>query len=132
MTKAVRPYDYQVCASPISGSDKLRKLLWNRASGAVVMSATLTSCGTFDLFLRQSGLGYFDSPAFLRVESPFDFRNNARLVVPAMRTEPTSAEQHTLRGQCPAAGRSCRRWARWCSSRLHGKCGRSTPSCLRT
>jgi ATP-dependent DNA helicase DinG len=91
-----RSDDYQVCASPISGSDKLRKLLWNRASGAVVMSATLTSCGTFDLFLRQSGLGYFDSPAFLRVESPFDFRNNARLVVPAMRTEPTSAEQHTL------------------------------------
>ena len=34
------------------------------------MSATLTSCGTFDLFLRQSGLGFFDSPAFLRVESP--------------------------------------------------------------
>lgn len=90
-----RPNDYLVCASPISGSDKLRKLLWNRASGAVVMSATLTSCGTFDLFLRQSGLGFFDSPAFLRVESPFDFRNNARLVVPAMRTEPTSAEQHT-------------------------------------
>jgi ATP-dependent DNA helicase DinG len=50
-----RPDDYLVCASPISGGDKLRKLLWNRASGAVVMSATLTSCGTFDLFLRQSG-----------------------------------------------------------------------------
>ena len=90
-----RPDDYLVCASPISGGDNLRKLLWNRASGAVVMSATLTSCGTFDLFLRQSGLGCFDSPAFLRVESPFDFRKNAQLVVPAMRTEPTAAEQHT-------------------------------------
>jgi len=90
-----RPGDYLVCASPISGSDKLRKLLWNRASGAVVMSATLTSCGTFDLFLRQSGLGFFESPAFLQVESPFDYRNNARLVVPAMRTEPTAAKQHT-------------------------------------
>lgn len=90
-----RPGDYLVCASPISGSDKLRKLLWNRASGAVVMSATLTSCGTFDLFLRQSGLGFFESPAFLQVESPFDYRNNARLVVPAMRAEPTAAKQHT-------------------------------------
>lgn len=90
-----RPGDYLVCASPISGSDKLRKLLWNRASGAVVMSATLTSCGTFDLFLRQSGLGYFERPTFLQVESPFDFRSHARLVVPAMRAEPTAAEQHT-------------------------------------
>ena len=90
-----RPDDYLVCASPISGGDKLRKLLWNRASAAVVMSATLTSCGTFDLFLRQSGLGFFDSPAFLRVESPFDFRKNAQLVVPAMRTEPPESEQHT-------------------------------------
>ena len=90
-----RPGDYMVCASPISGSDKLRKLLWNRASGAVVMSATLTSCGTFDLFLRQSGLGFFEKPAFLQVESPFDYRNNARLVVPAMRAEPTSAQEHT-------------------------------------
>ena len=90
-----RPGDYLVCASPISGSDKLRKLLWNRASGAVVMSATLTSCGTFDLFLRQSGLGCFERPTFLQVDSPFDFRSQARLVVPAMRAEPTAAEQHT-------------------------------------
>ena len=35
--------DYLVCASPISGSDKLRHLLWNRASGVILMSATLTS-----------------------------------------------------------------------------------------
>jgi ATP-dependent DNA helicase DinG len=90
-----RPGDYLVCASPISGSDKLRKLLWNRASGAVVMSATLTSCGTFDLFLCQSGLCYFQRPTFLQVDSPFDFRRQARLVVPAMRAEPTAAEQHT-------------------------------------
>ena len=90
-----RAGDYLVCASPISGSDKLRKLLWNRASGAVLMSATLTSCGSFDLFLRQSGLGFFESPACLQVASPFDYRNHARLVVPAMRAEPTATQQHT-------------------------------------
>lgn len=90
-----RAEDYTVCAAPVSASDKLRRLLWNRASGAVVMSATLTSCGTFDLFLRQSGLNTFEAPAFLRVDSPFDYRRSARLVVPAMRTEPTDAAAHT-------------------------------------
>ena len=87
--------DYLVCASPISGSNKLRQLLWNRASGVILMSATLTSCGTFDLFLQQSGLSVYTAVQFLRVESPFDYRSNARLVIPAMRTDPGDARRHT-------------------------------------
>ena len=87
--------DYLVCAAPISGSDKLRKLLWNRASGAILMSATLTSCGTFDLFLRQSGLSVYRDLQFLRVDSPFDYRANAKLVIPAMRADPADAAAHT-------------------------------------
>jgi ATP-dependent DNA helicase DinG len=87
--------DYLVCAAPISGSDRLRKLLWNRASAVVLMSATLTSCGTFDLFLRQSGLSVFRSLRFLQVESPFDYRSNAKLVIPAMRSDPADTEAHT-------------------------------------
>jgi ATP-dependent DNA helicase DinG len=87
--------DYLVCASPISGSDKLRHLLWNRASGVILMSATLTSCGTFDLFLQRSGLSAYAGIQFLRVESPFDYRSNARLVIPAMRTDPGDARRHT-------------------------------------
>ena len=87
--------DYLVCASPITGGEKLRKLLWNRASGVVLMSATLTSCGTFDLFVRQSGLGVYSGLQFLQVESPFDYRANARLVIPAMRADPSNAQAHT-------------------------------------
>lgn len=87
--------DYLVCASPISDSDKLRQLLWSRASGVILMSATLTSCGTFDLFLHQSGLSVYAGVQFLRVESPFDYRSNARLVIPAMRTDPGDARGHT-------------------------------------
>jgi ATP-dependent DNA helicase DinG len=87
--------DYMVCAAPISGSERLRKLLWNRASAAVVMSATLTSCGTFDLFLRQSGMAAFKGLKLLRVDSPFDYRRNARLVIPAMRADPSDTEAHT-------------------------------------
>lgn len=89
------PSDYLVCASPISGSDKLRQLLWNRASGVILMCATLTSCGTFDLFLQQSGLSTYASVQILRVESPFDYRPSARLVIPAMPTDPGEARAHT-------------------------------------
>lgn len=87
--------DYLVCASPISGSDKLRKLLWNRASAVVLMSATLTSCGSFNLFLNQTGLGFFRDLQMLQVASPFDYRRNARLIIPAMRADPADARSHT-------------------------------------
>lgn len=87
--------DYQVCAAPLSGSDRLRQMLWNRASAVVLMSATLTSCGTFDLFLRQSGLAVYRGLTFLQVDSPFDYRANARLVIPAMRADPSNAQAHT-------------------------------------
>jgi ATP-dependent DNA helicase DinG len=87
--------DYLVCAAPVTGSDKLRQLLWHRASGVVLMSATLSSCGSFDLFLRQSGLSVFRKLRILQVDSPFDYRSNARLVIPAMRSDPADAEAHT-------------------------------------
>lgn len=87
--------DYLVCAAPISSSDRLRKLLWRRASAVVLMSATITSCGTFDLFLSQSGLSAFPGLKYLRVDSPFDYRANAKLVIPAMRTDPADAAAHT-------------------------------------
>lgn len=87
--------DYLVCAAPISGSERLCKLLWNRASAVVLMSATLTSCGSFDLFLRQTGLGASPGLAVLQVDSPFDYRSNARLVIPRMSTDPVDAKAHT-------------------------------------
>jgi ATP-dependent DNA helicase DinG len=87
--------DYLVCAAPISGSERLRRLLWKRASAVVLMSATLTSCGTFDLFLRQAGLTVYRQLQLLQVESPFDYRACARLVVPAMRADPSLAQAHT-------------------------------------
>jgi ATP-dependent DNA helicase DinG len=87
--------DYLVCAAPISGSDKLRKLLWYRASAVVVMSATLTSCGSFDMFVRQSGLVGFKGLQFLQVDSPFDYRAQAKLVIAGMKTDPSNAQAHT-------------------------------------
>lgn len=87
--------DYQVCASPISGSSALRRLLWSRASGAVLMSATLSCLGTFDLFLAQAGLMGLPAITTLQVDSPFDYRTNAKLVIAGMRNGPKDTQAHT-------------------------------------
>lgn len=88
-------HDYLVCASPISGADKLRKLLWNRASAAVVTSATLASCDSFAPYLKHAGLSVFRDVRTLKVDSPFDYRNNARLIVPPMKSDPKDSKAHT-------------------------------------
>ena len=88
-------HDYLVCASPISGADKLRRLLWSRASAAVVTSATLASCDSFKPFLKQSGLSVYPQVRTLKVDSPFDFQRNAKLVIPWMTSDPTDANAHT-------------------------------------
>lgn len=92
---AIQPLDYLVCASPLSGGKRLRGLLWRRVSAAVVTSATLTSCGRFDLFLDRSGLRPLRGLQLLQVASPFDYANRAQLVIPAMRSDPKQAERHT-------------------------------------
>ncbi|MEG1455876.1 MAG: ATP-dependent DNA helicase DinG, partial [Comamonas sp.] len=43
-------------ASPIQPGSTLRQHLWSQVRGAVLTSATLTSCGHFDFFLREAGL----------------------------------------------------------------------------
>jgi len=87
--------DYLICASPISGGDKLARLLWNQASAVVLTSATLTSCGSFHLFLEQTGLSRMREKKLLKVDSPFDYANKAKLVIPAMKTDPKDASSHT-------------------------------------
>lgn len=86
--------DYAICAAPVDPAPTLKRLLWERASAAVLMSATLTSSGRFDLFLSQAGIAT-EGLRTLRVASPFDYRGKARLVIPAMRTSPTNPEAHT-------------------------------------
>jgi ATP-dependent DNA helicase DinG len=87
--------DYLVCAAPITAADRLRRLLWNRASAAVLTSATLTACGSFDLFLEQTGLSSYAETRLLRVDSPFDYPSKARLVIPALSSDPRDVSRHT-------------------------------------
>ena len=60
-------------ASPILPGATLRQHLWGAVRGAVLTSATLTSCGNFDFFMRESGLYGDDAATTLEVHSPFDY-----------------------------------------------------------
>lgn len=90
-----RKVDFRVCAAPISGGQCLRELLWQRAGAVVLTSATLRACGTFDLFLEESGLDTCTGVYSMTLPSPFDYASQAELHLPFMRTHPRDADAHT-------------------------------------
>ncbi len=82
-------------ASPILPGASLRQRLWSQVRGAVLTSATLTSCGGFDFFLREAGL--FDIPQLqtLEVASPFDYSRQGRLMAHHTHSDPRQAASFT-------------------------------------
>ncbi len=68
-------------ASPLIPGKLLVGQFWAEVRSAVVTSATLTSCGSFDFFLREVGLDADPDVTQLAVDSPFDFAQQGRLVV---------------------------------------------------
>ncbi len=85
----------QAHASPLLPGAMLRHKLWQQVRGAVLTSATLTSCGQFDFFLRESGLDMDDAATALEVPSPFDYARQGTLVTVATRADPKDASQFT-------------------------------------
>jgi Rad3-related DNA helicase len=59
----------------------------------VFTSATLAVDGGFDFFLTRSGAGYLEDLRSERVESPFDFDRQARLMIPTHLPEPLVGSQ---------------------------------------
>jgi ATP-dependent DNA helicase DinG len=82
--------DYLISASPIEVGFTLEDMLWSKCEGAVLCSATILALNSFDHFRRQAGLQTNDGSQYQKVESPFDFQNNALLHVPQMKNEPSS------------------------------------------
>ncbi|WP_406623802.1 ATP-dependent DNA helicase DinG [Acidovorax sp. SDU_ACID1] len=82
-------------ASPVLPGSALRHHLWSAVRGAVLTSATLTSCGQFDFFLRESGLWGDEAVATLAVPSPFDYALQGTLVASETRAEPRDAQAFT-------------------------------------
>ncbi|MCL1046175.1 ATP-dependent DNA helicase DinG [Shewanella electrodiphila] len=81
--------DYLFCASPIEVGFMLEHMLWQKAAGVVLCSATLRALNNFNHFAHQVGLSLDDGSRFLALLSPFDYENNATLFIPQMNNEPT-------------------------------------------
>lgn len=85
----------QAHASPTLPGATLRHHLWAAARGAVLTSATLTSCGHFDFFLKEVGLHGDPAAVAMEVPSPFDFAAQGRLVLAGTRADPKDAAAFT-------------------------------------
>jgi ATP-dependent DNA helicase DinG len=82
-------------ACPMVPGDLLRQFLWSQVRAAVVTSASLTSCGSFDYFLNEAGLSHNASVSTLEVSSPFDYALQGSLTVVQTRAEPKDAAAYT-------------------------------------
>ena len=66
-------------SAPLEISDLLNEYLWERLDSLILTSATLTVDGNFDFFAKGLGLKNADT---LKIESPFDYKNQAVLAIP--------------------------------------------------
>lgn len=82
-------------ASPMLPGATLAARLWSGVRGAVVTSATLTSCGNFDFFLRETGLNDDPDVGTLDVPSPFDYARQGRFVAASTHADPRHAQDYT-------------------------------------
>ena len=85
----------QAHASPILPGSTLRQHLWSQVRGGVLTSATLTSCGSFDFFLREVGLHDLPTLATLEVASPFDYPGQGVLWAHHTQADPKHAGPFT-------------------------------------
>ncbi|MEN9472636.1 MAG: hypothetical protein RLZZ495_725, partial [Pseudomonadota bacterium] len=81
-------------ACPIVPGDLLRQFLWSQVRGAIVTSASLTSCGSFDYFLREAGLSNNPNVETLEVASPFDYTTQGTLTVVHTPSDPKQADDY--------------------------------------
>ncbi len=71
----------QLHACPVLPGPLLEREMWRGMRGAVITSATLTSCGSFDWFLDESGLNGDPAVEARVVASPFDYAKQGEVVV---------------------------------------------------
>ncbi|MEQ9769863.1 ATP-dependent DNA helicase DinG [Pectobacterium jejuense] len=90
-----QPHLHLHCAG-IRVCDQLERLLWGKVSHVVMTSATLRSLNSFSRIQELSGLSEQEGDTFIALDSPFNHREQGRLVIPKMRYEPLmeSEAQH--------------------------------------
>lgn len=82
-------------ACPLQPGSLLHHHLWRQVRGAVVTSASLVTCGSFDHFLHEAGLAWDAAVATREVQSPFDHATQGRLVVVQTQADPKDVEAYT-------------------------------------
>ena len=85
--------NYHLNSAKIDVSNHLNSLIWSKAAGVVLTSATLTALGSFDRLNQQLGLQEKDNQ-YLRLPSPFDHQS-VDFIVAKMKSNPTQAFEHT-------------------------------------
>mgnify|MGYP002628457468 CR=1 FL=1 len=82
-------------ACPLVPGALLEHHLWSRVRAAILTSASLTSCGSFDFFLKETGLDQIEQVSTLAVESPFDYRRQGQLLVVETLADPRQVDAYT-------------------------------------
>ncbi len=82
-------------ACPLESGALLGQHVWSQVRGAVITSASLSSCGNFDFFLHESGLNELAHVHPCQVESPFDFAQQGELIVVETRVDPKLLQAYT-------------------------------------
>ncbi|MGR5351048.1 ATP-dependent DNA helicase DinG [Vibrio sp. DNB22_19_2] len=89
-----REGDYIVSVSPLEIGWQLDQQIWSRCIGAVLVSATMRALNSFQYFCHQVGVDAKPESGtqFLALASPFDYQNQAELLIPAMQYEPQAPQ----------------------------------------
>ena len=90
---ANKKFNYQLNSAKIDVSSSLNKMIWSKAAGVVLTSATLTALGSFNRFNRQLGLNPSENQ-YLRLASPFDHQS-VDFIVGNIKASPTNTFEHT-------------------------------------
>lgn len=80
-------------ATPVQVADQLRTTLYSAVSCCIMTSATLSSGGNFAYMKERLGLD--DTVEFLRLASPFDYKNRTLLYIPENSFPEPSAREYS-------------------------------------
>ncbi|WP_109393496.1 ATP-dependent DNA helicase DinG [Proteus terrae] len=83
---------YFHCAG-IRVSEQLTQLLWKNIPHVVITSATLRSLNSYSRIQELTGLSEHFDDRFITLSSPFEHKEQGRLVIPKMRYEPTMSHE---------------------------------------
>jgi ATP-dependent DNA helicase DinG len=92
-TLANKKTNYSLFSAQTDISNNLEALIWSKAFGVILTSATLSSLGSFDRLNKQLGLKKVENQ-YLRLPSPFKFEQ-VNFIIAKFKTNPTQVYDHT-------------------------------------